>query len=97
VSRIKAVADLLERELTRIETVLYFLAFACGIQNALCTTWSGAVVRTTHYTPTITDLGLVIGNWIREKIGWRRKEEGTESDIWKITVSTSAQLIYSHF
>lgn len=75
-----------EKELTHIETVLYFLAFACGIQNALCTTWSGAVIRTTHYTPTITDLGIVVGNWIREKLGWKRRREGNESDIWKITV-----------
>lgn len=46
---------------------LFLLAFACGLQNAMATTYSGAVVRTTHVTGILTDLGtqlakLLIGN-----------------------------------
>ncbi len=34
---------------------------ACGLQNALATNYSGAVVRTTHLTGIFTDLGLMLG------------------------------------
>jgi uncharacterized membrane protein YoaK (UPF0700 family) len=39
----------------------YLAAFACGIQNALCTSYSGAVIRTTHLTGTVTDIGMGTG------------------------------------
>ncbi|MCD1654328.1 DUF1275 domain-containing protein [Treponema zuelzerae] len=38
------------------------LSAACGLQNAMATTYSGAVVRTTHLTGIYTDLGILIGN-----------------------------------
>ncbi|MBE1274971.1 YoaK family protein [Enterovibrio baiacu] len=44
---------------------LYFAAAACGIQNALVTSYSGAIVRTTHITGIITDLGLMFGALMR--------------------------------
>eukprot|EP01127_Copromyxa_protea_P015865 TRINITY_DN4632_c1_g2_i11.p1 TRINITY_DN4632_c1_g2~~TRINITY_DN4632_c1_g2_i11.p1 ORF type:complete len:739 (+),score=221.35 TRINITY_DN4632_c1_g2_i11:118-2334(+) len=81
-----SVALAFEKELVFKEAVMYPLALACGIQNALCTTWSGTVVRTTHYTPAVTDLGIVIGNWLRGKLGWRHKTESVESDLWKISL-----------
>lgn len=34
----------------------YLASAACGLQNALATTYSGAVVRTTHVTGVVTDL-----------------------------------------
>jgi len=36
-------------------------AIACGLQNAMCTSHFGAVVRTTHVTGTITDIGSTLG------------------------------------
>lgn len=36
-------------------------AMACGIQNAMVTSYAGAVVRTTHVTGTWTDIGLMQG------------------------------------
>ena len=36
-------------------------AMAMGMQNAMATTYSGAVVRTTHMTGIATDIGLVLG------------------------------------
>tara|TARA_R110002110_G_scaffold402097_1_gene619225 strand:+ start:491 stop:1153 length:663 start_codon:yes stop_codon:yes gene_type:complete len=39
----------------------YLASAACGLQNALVTNYSGAVVRTTHVTGIFTDLGLMIG------------------------------------
>lgn len=38
------------------------LAAASGLQNAMATTYSGAVVRTTHLTGVYTDLGVLLGN-----------------------------------
>lgn len=37
------------------------VAMACGLQNALCTSHLGAVVRTTHVTGIITDVGSSLG------------------------------------
>ncbi|CCK76106.1 MAG: DUF1275 domain-containing protein [Oleispira antarctica] len=39
----------------------YSASAACGLQNALATTYSGAVVRTTHVTGIFTDLGIMLG------------------------------------
>ncbi|CAJ1400011.1 unnamed protein product [Effrenium voratum] len=38
-----------------------FVATACGLQNAMCTSHFGAIVRTTHVTGTVTDIGSTLG------------------------------------
>jgi len=38
-----------------------FAAAACGLQNAMCTSHFGAIVRTTHVTGTVTDIGSTSG------------------------------------
>ena len=38
---------------------------ACGLQNALATNYSGAVVRTTHLTGIFTDFGLMLGKALK--------------------------------
>jgi len=43
----------------------WLIAMACGLQNAMATTYSGAVVRTTHVTGMFTDLGIGLGQWLR--------------------------------
>lgn len=40
-------------------------AAACGLQNAMATTYSGALVRTTHLTGLLTDLGVAFGHRLR--------------------------------
>lgn len=40
-------------------------SMACGLQNAMVTTFSGAIIRTTHLTGLVTDLGAKIGHWLR--------------------------------
>ena len=40
-------------------------AMACGLQNAMATTYSGAVVRTTHVSGMFTDLGIGLGHALR--------------------------------
>jgi uncharacterized membrane protein YoaK (UPF0700 family) len=40
----------------------YFACAAAGLQNALASTYSGTIVRTTHLTGILTDLGALTGN-----------------------------------
>jgi len=40
-------------------------AMACGLQNAMASHYSGAVVRTTHMSGIITDLGIAVGLKLR--------------------------------
>jgi uncharacterized membrane protein YoaK (UPF0700 family) len=50
-------------------TLLWGLAFALGLQNALVTRVSGAVVRTTHLTGVLTDIGIQTVRmvvWVRD-------------------------------
>ncbi len=52
----------------------HFLASAaCGLQNALATTYSGAIIRTTHLTGIFTDLGIMVGAVLRGKPFDKRK------------------------
>ncbi len=53
-------------------------SYSMGLQNGLFTNFSGAVVRTTHVTGLLTDVGLIIGH----KIRGREKS----SDLWRLKV-----------
>ena len=53
----------------------FIAAWACGMQNALATRYRGLVLRTTHITGLLTDLGQLIGMRLR----------GHPIEIWKIT------------
>jgi uncharacterized membrane protein YoaK (UPF0700 family) len=44
---------------------MYCAACACGLQNAMVSTYSGAVVRTTHLSGMFTDLGIFLGHTLR--------------------------------
>ncbi len=44
---------------------LYAAGCACGLQNAMATTYSGTVVRTTHISGMFTDLGIFAGHRLR--------------------------------
>ncbi|CAF3401325.1 unnamed protein product [Rotaria socialis] len=54
------------------------VAFTCGLQNGMCTTFSGAVIRTTHMTGVLTDIGLVLG----QALFYPR----TRKHLWKLKV-----------
>ena len=56
----------------------YLIAFACGLQNGLCTTFSGAVIRTTHVTGILTDIGLIIGQAVFHA--------RTRKHLWKLKI-----------
>ena len=48
-------------------------AMACGLQNAMVTTYRGSTMRTTHMTGMITDLGITCGHFLRgATVDWFR-------------------------
>ena len=51
----------------------YLASSACGLQNALATTFSGAVIRTTHVTGIFTDFGIMLGAKLRGEEFDKRK------------------------
>lgn len=60
------VFGLLGTQLARVEGLLLpatvlLLCFTMGLQNAVVTKLSGAVIRTTHLTGIVTDLGIELG------------------------------------
>lgn len=52
---------------------LYAAAGACGLQNAMVSTFSGTVVRTTHISGMVTDLGVALGHALRGRAVNRRR------------------------
>ncbi|TZF91636.1 DUF1275 domain-containing transporter [Cognatilysobacter lacus] len=64
-----AVAVLLVLSLAAFESGslagLHLAAAACGLQNAMTTSFSGAVVRTSHVSGMFTDLGIALGHALR--------------------------------
>lgn len=51
-------------------------AMACGLQNAMASAYRGLVLRTTHVTGIVTDIGVLIG------LRWRHKQ----IQPWKLTL-----------
>lgn len=47
------------------ELGMFTAAAACGLQNAMASTYSGAVVRVSHLSGMFTDLGLFLGYKLR--------------------------------
>jgi uncharacterized membrane protein YoaK (UPF0700 family) len=48
-------------------------SMACGVQNATTSSYCGLMIRTTHVTGTVTDIGVMLGHWIRHRTIERRK------------------------
>ncbi|BDB44851.1 MULTISPECIES: YoaK family protein [Mycobacterium] len=61
----------------------FFAATALGLQNALTSSFRGMAVRTTHFTGTVTDLGLMLG---------RSREHGIEK--WKAAILSVTLLLF---
>ena len=49
------------------------IAMACGLQNATTSSYCGLMIRTTHVTGTVTDIGVMLGHWLRHRHVERRK------------------------
>lgn len=75
----------------------HFLASAaCGLQNALATTYSGAIIRTTHVTGIFTDLGIMLGSVFKGQAIDRRKAKLFLFIIFGFIIGgTSGALLYT--
>jgi uncharacterized membrane protein YoaK (UPF0700 family) len=51
-------------------------AFACGLQNGMASSYYGLIVRTTHMTGILTDLGVMLGHLLRHR----------QIEPWKLAV-----------
>jgi len=58
------------------------MATAVGMQNAMFTSFSGAVVRTSHLTGLVNDTCMLIGQYVRYKCIVRKKQ----AETWKLLV-----------
>jgi len=52
---------------------VYAVSFSMGLQNAMASSYRGLIVRTTHMTGLLTDLGFLLGMSFRKKklMWWR--------------------------
>lgn len=46
---------------------LLFVAFSCGLQNAMASNYLGLIIRTTHVTGIVTDIGVLIGQALKHR------------------------------
>ncbi len=55
------------------------VSMACGLQNAMTSSYCGLMIRTTHVTGLVTDIGVMLGHWIRHR----------QIDQWKLRFLTA--------
>jgi uncharacterized membrane protein YoaK (UPF0700 family) len=46
-------------------SAMVLAAVACGLQNGMASNYRGMIIRTTHITGAVTDLGVLLGRWLR--------------------------------
>ncbi len=54
-------------------------SMACGLQNSMASSYCGLVIRTTHVTGIVTDLGVITGRRLR----------GHGTELWKVVLLLS--------
>lgn len=59
--------------LSKQRMALPAVAMACGLQNAMSSSYCGLMIRTTHVTGMVTDIGVMLGHWVRHRQieGWK--------------------------
>ncbi|ACF14127.1 protein of unknown function DUF1275 [Chloroherpeton thalassium ATCC 35110] len=65
--------------LKHIYWALFTGALSCGLQNAMASLYRGMIIRTTHVTGLITDLGILLGKALH----------GHKTDRWKFALDVS--------
>jgi uncharacterized membrane protein YoaK (UPF0700 family) len=78
---VKAQIESLGIELTAVQAM--FAAAALGLQNAMTSSFRGMSIRTTHFTGTVTDLGLMLG---------RSRQDGIQK--WKAAILVTTLLLF---
>jgi uncharacterized membrane protein YoaK (UPF0700 family) len=74
-----------------------FAAMACGIQNGMVTSYSGAIIRTTHVTGTWTDAGLYLGRVLSRLMRSGRKLSLVDKAYLKADFGRSALMFMLAF
>jgi uncharacterized membrane protein YoaK (UPF0700 family) len=72
---------------------LFLAAFTFGFQNAMGSYYSKGVLRTTHQTGAVTDLGLLLGQWLQMKIR-RNGQLPKRPEFWKVKALLPLLLAY---
>lgn len=80
-TQVRAAIEALGVEQTAVQAL--FAAAALGLQNGLTSSFRGMAIRTTHFTGTVTDLGLMLG---------RARRQGIEK--WKAAVLSLTLLLF---
>ena len=65
----------------------YISAVTCGLQNGMVSLYSGNVIRTTHVTGTMTDIGVLLGRLLKDTFDGKVKRKGEAfNEIWKLFI-----------
>jgi uncharacterized membrane protein YoaK (UPF0700 family) len=73
----------------RVMGTVMLLCFTMGLQNAIVTKISNAVIRTTHLTGMVTDVGIALG-----RIASLRTGEGVETEMDKVRLLASLLVMF---
>ena len=68
------------------------VCFAMGLQNAVITKLSNAVIRTTHVTGMVTDMGILVGRWIFGSV--MRRQRMKVADVLSLRLLASLVLLF---
>ncbi len=69
-----------------------YVCFAMGLQNAVITKLSHAIIRTTHVTGMVTDTGILVGRWIFGRLV--RSQPMSAADVLSLRLLSSLVLLF---
>jgi hypothetical protein len=70
---------------------VFIAAFSMGFLNAMGTFFSKGVLRTTHQTGAVTDLGVLLGQWLQLKF---RKTNLKPPEFWRVRAQVPLLLAF---
>jgi uncharacterized membrane protein YoaK (UPF0700 family) len=70
--------------------LIVLLCFAMGMQNAIITKISDAVIRTTHMTGIVTDIGIAVGRIVSAAVKHTEVDVAAELDTLRLLTSLVA-------
>ncbi len=71
----------------RVLGTVMLLCFTMGLQNAMITKLSNAVIRTTHMTGIVTDIGIALGRIVFARSGGSQEDTSSEIDALRLLAS----------